>query len=719
MQEQLFSETWHDVAPLKVALAPDFRYIKQHFRGEVWYVMEDRFGNRFVRITPEAFAFLNRLSLRQTVGEVWQTALIEDAESTPTQQEVVRILIQLRGYNLLLVEGLTQSEDVFERERKRKGKELRAKIGSFLFIRIPLINPEPWLKRSAWLARLLFNRVTLLIWLVVLVLGGRAVVGDFQALRDDVQGVLSLGNLPLLYVCIFGLKLLHELGHALMTKRFGGTVPVMGIMLLILTPIPYMDASSNWIFRNKVHRILVGGAGMLVELFVAALAALVWVNTGDGVINAVAFNLMFIGSVSSLVFNGNPLLKFDAYYMLSDLLEIPNLYERSRKQWLHWIERYVFGLGKAAKMVGETASEQAWLATYGAASFVYRVLVTVAIILFVADVWLVLGAVLVVGALWAWVLKPVSKYIRYLWTDPLIRRVRVRAVGLTAACVATLLVVIYFVPVVNAVRAPGVVLARTYHTVYSPTDGILTGVNVSYGGRVEAGQTLGIVTSSDLALDIKRLQVQLAELDALLRLAVESRQQDLEPLRERLRSTEQRLEKLRDLRARNHLRAPIGGYVVRRDIGQLDGRRVAAREALTTIVDTSAFEFVAVLSQEDASEVFRHDGLSGQIRLWGRAGSLITSSELTAVPYEQTELPSAALGWKGGGDIPVKADDPAGLETLESYFKVVVPLPSQADGERLYQHNRQGVLRIVLKSEPLGSQLIRRLRQLLQERYRL
>ena len=165
------------------------------------------------------------------------------------------------------------------------------------------------------------------------------------------QGLLAPSNLVYLYLCLIVLKVFHELGHAAMTKRFGGEVHVMGVMFLVFTPLPYMDASASWAFRNKWHRILVGSAGMIVELFFASIAAWFWVYSGEGAVKSIAFNVMMIGSISSLFFNGNPLTRLDSYYILSDWLEIPNLGERAKKQWFFCIEKFFFGTLTESKNV--------------------------------------------------------------------------------------------------------------------------------------------------------------------------------------------------------------------------------------------------------------------------------------------------------------------------------------------------------------------------------
>ena len=143
-------------------------------------------------------------------------------------------------------------------------------------------------------------------------------------------------------------KICHEMGHGLMCKRFGGIVPEVGIMMLVLFPVPFVDATSSWNFPPNGVGYWWGGAGMIFELALAGIAAMIWLYAEpESLTRQLSYNMVFMASVSTILFNANPLLKFDGYYMLSDILEIPNLYDRSKKhlQWL--VQRYAYGMTNA------------------------------------------------------------------------------------------------------------------------------------------------------------------------------------------------------------------------------------------------------------------------------------------------------------------------------------------------------------------------------------
>ena len=237
--------------------------------------------------------------------------------------------------------------------------------------------------------------------------GGATQNGGIPNLSDR---MLEVDNLLLLALVFPLIKALHELGHATATRAGGGEVHDMGVMLLVLMPVPYVDASAASVLRSRWKRALVGAAGMLVELFVAALAFYVWRAAEPGLVRALCFNVMLVAGVSTLVFNGNPLLRYDAYYVLADLIEMPNLAQRATRYWGYLAERWLLR-NRDALDPAETAGERAWFVGYGFTSTLYRLFVTVAIALFIGSRFFFFGVVL---AAWAVAMMAVVPLVRAL-----------------------------------------------------------------------------------------------------------------------------------------------------------------------------------------------------------------------------------------------------------------------------------------------------------------
>ena len=356
-----FSESWHRVADQRISLRPGVKVRRQNFRGERWHVLENPFTNQFFRLRPAAYEFVVRLRPEVTVEQAWQQCMERFPDEAPGQGAVIQLLSQLYFAGLLQYDLASDSAQLFDRLKKRQQQEIRQGFMNIMFMRFPLLDPDRFLVRTLPLLGKCIGPLGAILWLLVVGFAIKVAIDNAPALFAQGQGVLAPANIFLLYSGMIFIKAVHEFGHAYFCRKFGGEVHVMGVMLMIFTPMPYVDATSSWGFRSRWQRVLVGAAGMITELFVAALAMFVWARTGEGVIHSLAYNMMFIASVSTIVFNLNPLLRFDGYYILSDFLQIPNLHQRSLAQLRHFFERYVFGL-KKSEGPAQTRREAVWLA---------------------------------------------------------------------------------------------------------------------------------------------------------------------------------------------------------------------------------------------------------------------------------------------------------------------------------------------------------------------
>ena len=565
-----FSESWHRVANLKVSLRPTVRVQRQFFRGERWYVLHDPFNNQFFRLRPEAHDFVIRLGPDRTVEQVWEDCLNRHPDEAPGQEDVIQLLTQLYYANLLYFEMPPDSAKLFERYKKRRQREIQSRLLSIMFARFPLLDPENFLKRFMPLIKLLISPLGAMVWLAVVIAAGKVVVDHFDAAFDQFQGVLAPENLFLLYTGLVVIKTLHEFGHAIVCKRYGGEVHTMGVMLLVFTPLPYMDATSSWSFKSRWHRALVGAAGMITELFVAALAVFLWAYTSPGALHSLAYNMMAVASVSTVIFNGNPLLRFDGYYILSDLLDIPNLYPRSMRFLRHLVERYVFGY-KDSVSPAEGFKEAAWMGTYGILSGIYRFVVFTGVILFVADKWLLAGLLMALVCVISWGVVPLSRLINYLSSSPRLARTRTRAVAVIAGTFVLVVALLAIIPFPNRFRAPGVMEALQYVKVVNDAPGYVEKVLSPPGVEVRLGAPLVILANRELELETEAALAQREEAVAMVRKARQMEKADLEPLLKRLETVETKLKDLMVQKESLTVRARESGIWVAPKIQELLG----------------------------------------------------------------------------------------------------------------------------------------------------
>ncbi|MBF0612072.1 MAG: hypothetical protein G8345_10920 [Magnetococcales bacterium] len=711
-----FSTSWHRVAQVRLALRPNVRAHRQEYRGESWYVLQDPFNNQFFRISRDAYLFLCHLDQKKSVEEAWQAMLAVDEHAALSQEEVVQLLGQLNMSNLLHFDSPSVANSLFQRYKRRREQEVRAKLmGFFLSIRIPLLDPDPWLQRMLPLLRLIYAPVGAVLWSLLIFLGIKLAMDHQGALFDQAAGMLAPGNLLLLYIGFFIAKLIHELSHAAACKHFGGEVHEMGVMLVVFTPMPYVDATASWGFTSRWQRVLVGAAGMLAEFAVGAVAILIWANTSPGAINGVAYNVMFVATVSTLLFNINPLLRFDGYYILCDWLGIPNLYQRSREQLRILAERHLFGIHSLRPPVH--APLEGWImATYGLLSLLYWLLVISGILIFVSQQYLDVGVLVALVLFFSSILMPFFKLIHYLWFTPRLEYHRIRAVSVTVLLTACMIAWLTLVPLPDRIRAPGVVEALSFRELNSQSGGMLVELLTHPGQAVTRGQPLLRLEAPDLLADITSTRMQQVQLKAQLRRAESEMLADMEPLREQLQVVETALADLSRRETQLVVTAPVDGLWSSTEIEGMVGKWLPRGSSLGMIVAPDAFRFVAVLPQVDTYLFGRTLG-GAQVKLAGQENISLDTQQIQVVPFQHGALPSAALGWMGGGEVAVDPSDPHGLLAAEPFFLIRAQLIRE-DGVRLV-HGRSGTLRLELGDTPLLWQWERVVRQFFQQNYRL
>ena len=715
MASATFSEHWHRVAGQRLALRPTVEMHKRFFGDEKWFIVMDPFNNQFFRISPGAHRFLSRLDGRATLQEVWEACLDKDPDGAPGQEEVIQLLAQLHRSNLLRGEIPADNLRVFEQYKKRRAREVRSLL-NLMFLRIPLLDPDAFLKRALPAVRWLMSPLGAVLWVAVVGAAIKVALDHASQLQAQSEAVLSPGNLPLLYAGLVFIKALHEFGHAFACRRFGGEVHQMGVALMYFSPVPYVDATASWAFRSKWRRIFVSSAGMIVELFVAAVATFVWAATGDGALHSLAYNMMFVASVTTVFFNANPLMRYDGYYILSDLIEMPNLQPRSMQMLRHLAERWLFGC-RSSEAPTQSRGEALFLAFFGAASWVYRLFLFVAIALFVSEQFLLLGVILALTCVFSFTVKPVWQLINYLATSPRLARSRRRAVAVTVGGVAAVVAVLALWPAPNRFRAPGVLRAEEYSELFTNTPGVLEEILAVPGSAVSKGQPLLRFASIELDLQLAATRAELARVIAQEELALSRGAAELEPIRSRRGAIEKRIRRLDEQRRGLVLTASHAGTWVSPRIEDRVGQWFPRGQPIGQVVQTAQFRFSAVISQDDAANLFTGIMRLSEVRIAGQSAAALPVRAMRVIPAEQETLPSPALGWLGGGEVAVSDRDPSGTRAAEPFFELRAAVEPRDPVQLL--HGRSGRIRVDLRPEPLLEQWYRKTRQLLQRRYQI
>jgi putative peptide zinc metalloprotease protein len=693
MAENLFSPSWYRVAGLRPGIRRHVHFHRHHYRGQLWYVLQDPATGRCHRLSPVAHRLAGLMDGRRTTQEIWEAAMEQLGDDGPTQDETIRLLGLLHAADVLRCDVSPDTAELFRRSRRREQSEWWRRYLNPLALRQPLVDPAAFLDRWLHLVRPLFSPLGLAGWCAVIVSALVLAGGHWSDLRDGATAeLLDPRNLVLLWILYPLVKGLHELGHAFATTVWGGAVHEMGVLFLVLVPIPYVDASAASAFPDKRRRMLVGAMGIMVELFVASLALFVWLSVEPGLIRSAAYDVMVISGVSSLLFNGNPLLRFDAYYVLADAIEIPNLGARSNQYIGNLVLKHFFGL-EHVRGQALAPGEAPWLLFYGVASFIYRLMVLFAIALFVAGRFFFVGVLLAAGALALQLVVPAVRHVTFVLTSPRLAENRTRAVAASFGLAAGVAALLLLVPIPLSTRAQGVVWPPEGAEVRAGADGFVEELLVPPGSRVAAGQALIRARDPSLEAEVAVLAAQLRELRARRHAERVSDQVRADSTQAEIRATELALGDARRRADQTLLRASADGlFLVPRAL-DLVGRFLRQGQLVGHVVDSSVSTVRVVIPQADVARV-RERTRGVEVRLAGRLGAVMPAQLIRLVPAATDRLPSAALGTAGGGRLPVDPADEEGLRTLDAVFQVDVTIPKglapRRIGERAYVRFEHG-----------------------------
>jgi putative peptide zinc metalloprotease protein len=705
----LFSPNWYRVSATVPRLRTQAKIFRHVYRGEVWHLLQDLGSGKFIRLNAIAYRVVSLMDGHRTLEEVWNRANAVLADQAPSQDELIQLLAKLHQANLLASNRMPDLEELEDRRDRTRKSRLKQYFANPLALRFPLVDPDRFLDRCMWLFPHGLRPLLLLVWLTVVGSGGVLTVMHWQALTSDILRLVFTTEYILMLLLVFPvLKALHELGHGIAIKLFGGQCHEMGVMLLVLLPIPYVDATHASGFRSKYGRMLVGAAGMMIELFLASIALWLWLSVEPGLVKVFLHEVIIVAGISTLLFNLNPLLRLDGYYILADWLEIPNLGQKSNQYLGFQLKKRLLRVKRNLTPPHVAPGEPTWLIGYAILSFVYRMLIVTVILAFVATQFFVIGVLLAIWAFFMMIILPFGKTVKAAWTDPALAEHRARLASVSAGVLVALGWLAFVQPLPSASTVEGVVWMGEDSQVRSNTD--CFGVEVlSPPGPVRRGQSL-------LRCDEPLLRQRFEEFHAKRRelLAGLSRAEGLDVvaamnLNDEIRYLDQAMV---DLQARIEsfvIRSPHAGEFVSPSLRAFEGRYWQRGELIGHVLDRDRYTIMVAVPQRDADRV-RHALESVSVRHVTDLRETLPARVVRDVPAASRDLPSMVLSLGGGGQIGI---DPASRgngrpQSLEPLFLLELDLESpdaypHALGSRVY-------VRFQHPDEPLARQLYRVLR---------
>jgi putative peptide zinc metalloprotease protein len=670
---ELHSPDWYRVGGMKLRLRPGIAVSRQVVRGQVWHVLTDPATGRQFRFNEPAYRLLAAMDGESTLDAIWRRLLAADGDAAATQPEAIRVVAQAYGAKLLLGQVAADARSLVKVQREARNKRSRAAANPLAF-RLRLWNPDAFLER--WMARvapLVSGPARALGWtvalfgLVLLLANGEAVARDVQAQAGSLRLLMAM------WIAWPVLKGLHELGHAFVLKSRGGHVNEIGVTLMILTPLPYVDASASAGIADKRERVSVAAAGILVESVIATLALLGWLVFEPGWPRELCLAVVLVGGVSTLLVNGNPLMRYDGYHVLTDAMELPNLAPRSLLWWQLLAQRRLLGQG-GARMTDLAPGEVRWLIAYAPLSWLWRVSLLLVLAIALSHWSQLLGLVLLGLAAWTALVGPLGKAAMWAWRAPQASGRRVRAaVGLLAAGLAGL-ALLFGVPVADRSHAPGIVWLPDEAFVRLHSDARVEEFLVEDGAQVAAGTPLVRLSSEELTAELARVRSQWrnAQIERLQRFDSDAARTAL--AEDDIRRLQAETERLQGLADQLTLRAAVAGRVVIPQPQRVLGRWLPQGEVLAQVLPPGAARVRALVRNEDVARVRERPGEIGVVLAQADARRQPAQVE-RAVPRASRELPSAAMGQRSGGPLLTDPSDSSGRTAAEARFAYDLRLP--------------------------------------------
>jgi putative peptide zinc metalloprotease protein len=459
-------------------------------------------------------------------------------------------------------------------------------------------------------------------------------------------------------------------------------VPACGLLFILFSPVAFVDVTSSWRFRSKWQRIFTAAAGMYAELFIAAVAVQYWLNAEHGIAKQMCHNLIATASLSTLLFNGNFLMRFDGYYMLSDLLEIQNLYSNGQQYIRYLFRRYLFGIIGSPLPTG--AMKPRLTKLYGVASLGWRFSFYCGITFTAATMFHGAGIVIALLIGVGWFLVPALRFVQYLRFGQLGEQPDRRRFVLVVGGVTLGISLILSLPWPGGVVATGVVDYEPLTVVRASAGGFLRNLTCTPGESVAEGEGLAEIENRPVQQELADMNFQLEQSEIRCRSLQSEGDYDLYQIEKGRRdSLREQRDELAAKVAGLRVVAPVAGRVLGRDLESKTGEFMSGGEVILSLGREEHKAIRVAISQRDAEHYLRQRGTTPYVRIKGR-GAVLRGAKLDRInPRATRRLPHPALAATNGGPLPVsmnEAETPTSgdhePELIEPHFQAIITLPA-------------------------------------------
>ena len=673
---------------LKVKLRPDLIVQPQFYEGMTHYVIKDPIALKYFRFKIEEYFLLQQFDGKQNLQDVKRIFERKYRPQTITVDDLLRFASQLHEAGIAQIDSPDQAQALVRRRKKNQWKKAWQFLANILYIKIPVVDPEKMLTGMypyfRWMYTTGFIAFSVGMMLAALTLVASQ-YNTFAARLPDFQSFFNWRTIIYFWCSLAIVKVIHEFGHGLTAKHFGGEVHEMGMLFLVLTPALYCDVTDSWLLPNKWKRIWISAAGIYVECFLASLTTFVWWNTEQGLLNSLCLATMFICSVNTILFNANPLLRYDGYYVMSDYLEIPNLRIKSTQFFAYLFQEKVLGLEVPVQSY-MPRSRRGLFVIYAIASYVYRWVVTFSILFFLSQFLKpykleTLSYMLALGSLIPLVGMPMYQVVKFVRQPGRMRKVKKVRAGVFAAVFVALVAAVLSIPTPLRVQGTLVLSAAKPTEIYAEVPGRLMSINVKDGDQVKEGDILMTLSSPEKQLDYLQLQEQIDanhvkgvwnshlsdSSSRAMSVQYFKAEADLEPA----------IAKIEEQRAKLTLIASRDGQVMGVPHKEVIGEFLKPGKPLFEIADPTKLEAHLILDQSDINliaETGKEHTATAWVKVYGTSETT-WKSYVSAISPRNAEEIRPEMSNTTGGEIATKQDQKTGgAKPLTAVYEVIIPI---------------------------------------------
>lgn len=690
--------------PAQVGLRPDLEVHRHVFRGEVSYVLRDPLTLAVHKMSESDYQLCAKLSAETPLGEVFEQLVAEERLEQEDEESFYQFILSLHGSGFLSL-PVPDNESLYRRRQQKIRARQRQKLMGFLFMQIPVVNPDGFLSRTKHLFRWVYSKWALAVW--TLVVGGAMLLllknwGDFFTPIGD---VFTPERLMGMWFSLVVLKVIHEFGHAYACKIFGGEVPEIGVYLIMGTPCAYCDCTSSWGFTQRLRRLIVVLAGVYVELFIAALAIYVWAMAPSASVRLIAFDIVVVAGVATVLANLNPLMRFDGYYILSDLLEIPNLRTTAQREAIALLKRAFVGVPMHESRFG--LPMRAFLVLFGAMTAVYKITIVMGISALLATKFLYLGIGLAAFYGSMEIYRAGRNVGNYLIHSEEAKVHRYRAGVLATMIFAAAPAMVLLVPVPRPVKALGTVGLEREQVYYAPAEGFVASVGVRPGDQVARGGSIAELTSPGLESALRSAEHELARTELLSEALMPTDPASAAVHRREAEAAAARLARQREQLAGMDVSAVAGAVVLESLSSSDEGRYLMAGDPIARL-GAGRWVVRGLVREAALSHAPIAEGDEIRFRSPSAPGETFVARVTRVGQLGSRAIRHETLTATGGGEIPIS---PVTGEANEPYFEIEALVEN---GQGL-SYGLTGNILLGSYSEPVGVTIWRSGLRLLQK----